>query len=1229
MFKRLEKGVFHKLGDKEKNMFAHSRDLRHRSYNSSRRDTESYYRSSRSKEIDFASEKHHNKRTSSRRTEALSKSEDSAGGHWKSSPKRQKSSVEDVMSQPWVCEETYPFTPWICYFDFPKTQMPSHIKTYDESEDPEDHLKIFQAAAKTERWTIKKCIKDPVEIHNIKQRDEESMEDFVRRYKLECRDVKGALECTKISGLMLGITNPELIKRLYDKIPKSVDKMMKTPDKTQTSKREAFGTNKGRSESKTYSPSSQNTKRNLGFRQREVQAPSSNDNPGKLSHLIKEIKQSGGKDQTKVAKKGETLGKETDGNTDGIIMAEGSQTKDYSNFSLEPVIFFPPLGEEERMEGPMIIKAEMGGHFVHSMYVDGGSSSKILYEHSFNRFRPEVRRQMIPTTMLLVGFSGEIIWPLGQISLFVKIGDEEHSTSAWMNFMISSRSIPLECTMVSGPGVPQPVINQVTEEEIQKPADMIEVPRHIAEHKLNIREGCFFVRQKKRGQAPERNKAIYEEVEKLVDAGIMKERLVDKAFQKQIGRNLKVYVDDLVIRSCTEEEVIRDIEETFKTLREINMKLNPQKCTFRMREGTFLGYKVNPGRLKVCPDKVEAVLSLLSPKCLKDVKKLNGKLASLNRFLSKSAKKSLSFFKTLKKSDFQWTAEAKTTFKQIKKSIAKLPMLTAPKEKEELIIYLAAVKEAASAVLMTERDGKQMLIYFVSRALQGPKINYTPMKKLILSLDTVMKDEEVLSDPWILFTDGSSCIDGSGAGLIIANPEGMEFTYGLRFRFDATNNEAEYEALIAGLRIAKRIGVKNLQANVDSRLVANQVNGTHVANEPGKWENKKAYALSKIASTSFAHLSKQVLVEELKEKSIDKKEVLAVVEEEGHTWMTPIHEYLVEGILPEERKKARAIRRKARRYAATDEVLYKKSFLRPWLCCVEPLQANYVLIEIHEGSCSMHAGPRSVVAKSLRSGYYWPTMHTNSRKLTRECKDCQVHRPVPKNLQLNLTPITSPWPLYKWGIDIARPFPKGPGKVKFLIVAIDYFTKWIEAKPMATIIGAQIKNLGITHLKIGAKNYVSASVSPPLNTLKPGLVERVNRSLGEGIKARLDKRRKNWLKEISHVLWVHRTMIKSSNGETPFSLTYGAEVVIPVKIGMPTLRNAEVDVIKNDKAPRVSLDLLEEKREHAAIQEAKSKAKMKKYYNARVHNTSFRPGDLVYRSNEASRAKDGGKLEPK
>ncbi|GJU11053.1 reverse transcriptase domain-containing protein [Tanacetum coccineum] len=392
------------------------------------------------------------------------------------------------------------------------------------------------------------------------------------------------------------------------------------------------------------------------------------------------------------------------------------------------------------------------------------------------------------------------------------------------------------------------------------------------------------------------------------------------------------------------------------------------------------------------------------------------------------------------------------------------------------------------------------------------------------------------------------------------------------------------------------MGVKNLQANVDSRLVANQVNGAYVAKEADmirylekvrtltnsfktfsirqvpRSENKKADALIKIASTSFVNLSKQVLVEELKEKSIGEVEILAVVEEKGDTWMTSIFKYLEKGTLPVDMQKAKAIRR------------------------------------------NMHEGTRSVMAKALRTSYYWPTMHKDAMTLIRAWQDCQVHQPIPRNPQQKLTPIASPWPFYKWGIDIAGPFSEGPRKVKFLIVAVDYFTKWIEAKLVATITGNQIKKfvwdnivcrfgLPIEIISDNGKQFrddpfkdwceklcIRQHFASVKHSQTNGLVERANRSLGEGIKARLDERSKNWIKELPHVLWAHRTMIKSSNEDTPFSLTRGKQ---------------------------------------AAIREAKSKAKLERYYNSKVQSMKFRPGDLVYRNNEASRAEDTSNLGPK
>ncbi|GKA64009.1 reverse transcriptase domain-containing protein [Tanacetum coccineum] len=621
-----------------------------------------------------------------------------------------------------------------------------------------------------------------------------------------------------------------------------------------------------------------------------------------LKRQIEELIKAG-----KLSHKGQSYG-----NSDGLAMAEGGQAKDHTKLLPRFGNFGPTLRDEDGWEGPMIIEAEMGGHFVHRIYVDEGSASEILYEHCFNRLHPEVKNQMVPATTPLIGFSGEFIWPMGQIFLLVKIGDAEHSTSTWMNFVVvrslspyngiigrpgvrkiqavpstaygmlkfpvpggiltlrSSRIIPLECTMVSGPEAQPSNVIRAAEERIKlkihpeyleqtvaigstlteegqkelcdllrrnldifawKSTNMTSVPCHVAEHRLNVREGCPPVRQKKRGQAPERNKAIQEEVERLLEAGIMKE-------------------------------------------------------------------------------------------------------VHYHSWLSN-------------------------------------PVMDSTRDKHEA-------------------ESKKMHLWGGGR--KSAEIEYQAEEYDIQYMPRTSVKGQILADFIVEH--------GFGAGLILTNPEREEFTYALRFRFDATNNEAEYEALIASLRIAEQIGIKNLQANVDSRLVANQVNGSYIEKESGMMQYLEK--MKTLASSPSGRAQQK--------KSINETEVLVVVEEEGDTWMTLIYEYLTEETLPTEKEKARVVRRKSRR---------------------------------------MHAGTRFVVAKAIRTGYYWPTMHADARKMIRECQDCQ-----------------------------------------------------------------------------------------------------------------------------------------SNNGDTPFLLTYGMEAVILAEIGMPTLRTAKIDMVQNDEALEINLDLLKERKEQAAKEQA-------------------------------------------
>ncbi|GJS53623.1 reverse transcriptase domain-containing protein [Tanacetum coccineum] len=334
-------------------------------------------------------------------------------------------------------------------------------------------------------------------------------------------------------------------------------------------------------------------------------------------------------------------------------------------------------------------------------------------------------------------------------------------------------------------------------------------------------------------------------------------------------------------------------------------------------------------------------------------------------------------------------------------------------------------------------------------------------------------------------------------------------------------------------------------------------------------------------------------------------------------------------------------------------VLFKKGYLIPMLRCVGPLQANYVIREIHMGSCGMHVGPRAVVRKAMRQGYYWPTMHADAKTEIDKCDSCQIHSPIPRLPKTFMTSIMAPWPFYQWGMDILGPLTPARGGAKFVIVAIDYFTKWVEAKPLVKITGKEMIRFVMDNIicryglpRIIVTDNGAQLVSDPfkswckrfeiqqMNTAVAhpqanGLVERANRSLMEGIKTRLGREKAGWVDELPNVLWAHRTSIKQSNGETPFSLTYGSEAVIPAEIGMPSYRTLMIREEFNEEEQRLNLDLLQERREAAAIREARYKSKMEQYYNKKVRPAGFRPGEFVYRRNEASRVEDQGKLGPK
>ena len=174
--------------------------------------------------------------------------------------------------------------------------------------------------------------------------------------------------------------------------------------------------------------------------------------------------------------------------------------------------------------------------------------------------------------------------------------------------------------------------------------------------------------------------------------------------------------------------------------------------------------------------------------------------------------------------------------------------------------------------------------------------------------------------------------------------------------------------------------------------------------------------------------------------------------------MDPIRDFLVDGKLPRDPKEASKLRARSARFTVHRGTLYKRGFSVPILKCVGNEDTNYILREVHEGICGNHIGARTLAGKKLRQGYYWPTMFKDMTELVRKCKACQEHAKISHLPYEPLTTFTSPRPFQQWGLDILGLIPIGRGQCKFIIMAMDYFTKWAEAEPLVTITEHKVCN---------------------------------------------------------------------------------------------------------------------------------------------------------------------------
>ena len=289
-------------------------------------------------------------------------------------------------------------------------------------------------------------------------------------------------------------------------------------------------------------------------------------------------------------------------------------------------------------------------------------------------------------------------------------------------------------------------------------------------------------------------------------------------------------------------------------------------------------------------------------------------------------------------------------------------------------------------------------------------------------------ESEVVEDKkWIIHADDSSTQHAGGIEVVLQSPEGDKLTYKVRLQYQATNNEVEYETLLKGLELAKSIEAESVLILGDSQLVMGQVNGTCEAKEERmkKYLEKVLQLVKKFKKANFVQIPREenmdadALAKEASANqpldefdevqylpSIDIPDVLQV-QNEG-SWMTPIISYLKDGTLPEGKDEARKLRVRSARYILLNDILYKRGFSQPYLICLSPDEANYVLREVHEGACENHSGARSLIYKVVHARYYWPTIQADAKAYVKVCDQCQRFSNVPRQPSEYLTPMMTP-----------------------------------------------------------------------------------------------------------------------------------------------------------------------------------------------------------------------------
>ncbi|GLJ23983.1 hypothetical protein SUGI_0456280 [Cryptomeria japonica] len=431
-------------------------------------------------------------------------------------------------------------------------------------------------------------------------------------------------------------------------------------------------------------------------------------------------------------------------------------------------------------------------------------------------------------------------------------------------------------------------------------------------------------------------------------------------------------------------------------------------------------------------------------------------------------------------------------------------------------------------------------------------------------------DDFILSiekdETWELFFDGSKCRTGSGAGVVLISPTKKPIPLSYHLNFLCTNNIAEYEALIAGIKAALALNIKHIHIYGDSQLIIRQVTGIYQAKQDklsqykdlaiSLLQNFDSYTMEPVPRKDNRHADAMACVASLvslEDPLVDLNFVIhnltsPAIEDDSSLvtccdfvdsdeWFSHIVRYLTDGTFPDSvnrNTRARILKLSAR-YIILSNVLYRRGYDGLLLRCLNKSEIPVALEEVHSGACGGHFGGKSLVHRLLRMGYYWQTMQKDSFSFVKKCHQCQQHNNLIHAPAQELRSQIASWPFSAWGLDlIGKISPPSSQGHTFIITTTDYFTKWVEAIPLrsttaevicqflleniisrfgipSTIIsdnGTSFKNKDVK--KFLEKYHIKHRFSTPYYPQSNGQAESSNKIIEQILRKTVNKHGKDW-----------------------------------------------------------------------------------------------------------------------